>query len=93
MSSDLTEARVLSGQEIRDAIEELNRSTQAITRHTETLRQQHEAFDRLVDGGQQASEERAAVEAGQSRKWESQRRNLASAVCTGPGPRIYVKGH
>jgi hypothetical protein len=28
------------------------------------------------------------VEAGQSQKWESQRRNLASAVCTRPGPRI-----
>lgn len=82
MSSDLTAARVLSDQEIRDAIEELNRSTQAITHHTETLKLQQEALGRLVDAAHQSSEERGAMEAGQARKWHAQRRDLASSVCT-----------
>lgn len=82
MSTDLAETRVLSDQEIRVAIEELNRSTQAITRHTETLKQQQEAFERLVDGARQGHEERAAVEAAHARKWEAQRGDLAFAVRT-----------
>ncbi len=82
VSSDLTAARVLSDQEIRDAIEELNRSTQAITHHTETLKLQQEALGRLVDAARQSGEERAAMEAGQARKWQAERRNLASSVCT-----------
>ncbi len=82
VSSDLTAARVLSDQEIRDAIEELNRSTQAITHHTETLKLQQEALDRLVDAARQSSEERVVREAGQARKWQAQRRDLASSVCT-----------
>ncbi|KAK4135275.1 hypothetical protein BT67DRAFT_270310 [Trichocladium antarcticum] len=80
MSSHRTDARVLSDHEIQNAIHELNRSTQAITRHTETLKQQRDAFERLADGARQAREERAAVEAGQSQKWEGQRRHLASAT-------------
>ncbi|GAB1319962.1 HAUS augmin-like complex subunit 3 N-terminal domain-containing protein [Madurella fahalii] len=79
MSSDLTAARVLSDQEVKEAIEELNRSTQAITRQTDTLKQQQEALHRLVKGAHQGSEERAALEAGQTRKWEAQRSELASA--------------
>ncbi|KAL2134661.1 hypothetical protein VTI74DRAFT_11239 [Chaetomium olivicolor] len=78
MSSDLAAARVLSDQEIKDAIEELNRSTQAITRHTETLKQQQEALDRLMNAGRHGTDQRAVIEAGHGRKWEAQRRDLAS---------------
>ncbi|KAK3295335.1 uncharacterized protein B0H64DRAFT_441756 [Chaetomium fimeti] len=77
ISSDLTAARVLSDQEIKDAIEELNRSTQAITRHTETLRQQQEALGRLVDAGCVSNKERVAVEEGRTGKWQAERSNLA----------------
>jgi uncharacterized protein YciI len=82
MSSDLTAARVLSDQEIRDAIEELNRSTQAIVRHTETLKNQQEALGRLVEAGRQNDEERTGLEERQARNWQAQRRNLATDVCT-----------
>jgi predicted phage gp36 major capsid-like protein len=82
MSSDLTAARVLSDQEIKVAIEELNRSTQAISRHTETLKHQQEALDRLVEAGRQNNEDRAALEEKQARKWQAQRRDLAADVCT-----------
>lgn len=91
MSSHRTDARVLSDHEIQNAIHELNRSTQAITRHTETLKQQRDAFERLADGARQAREERAVVEAGSSQKWEGQRRHLASAVCTRPD-RVFWSG-
>ncbi|KAK4238988.1 hypothetical protein C8A03DRAFT_14622 [Achaetomium macrosporum] len=80
MSSDLTTARVLSDQEIKDAIKELNRSTQAVTRHTETLKQQQQALDRLVNANRQSAEERVAIEEGQTRKWEAQRKDLAFSV-------------
>lgn len=80
MSSDLTTARVLSDHEIKDAIEELNRSTQAITNHTETLKLQQEALDRLVTAARQSNEESAAITAGQAQKWQVQRGDLASRV-------------
>ncbi|KAK3302676.1 uncharacterized protein B0T15DRAFT_487707 [Chaetomium strumarium] len=77
MSSDLTTARVLSDHEIKDAIDELNRSTQAIRRHTETLKQQQQALGRLVNANRQGAEERLALEEGQTRKWEAQCKDLA----------------
>ena len=87
MKPGLSESRVLSSQEIKDAIGELNRSTEAITRHTEMLKQQQESLDRLVNAARQGREERAAVEAGQARKWESHRRDLELLVCAYPsGP-------
>ncbi|KAJ4303923.1 hypothetical protein N0V88_001523 [Collariella sp. IMI 366227] len=80
MSSDLTTARVLSDQEIKDAIDELNRSTNAITRHTEILRQQQDALHRLLDVDRQSAGQRGAIDAGRARKWEAQRRGLAAAA-------------
>ena len=71
---------MLSDQELKDAIEELNRSTQAITRHTELLEQQQEALGRLLGSSSQSSEGRAALEAGHARKRETQRSDLAFAV-------------
>ncbi|KAK4123022.1 hypothetical protein N657DRAFT_672083 [Parathielavia appendiculata] len=80
MSSDLSAARVLSEREIKEAIDELNRSTQAISRHAETLKQQQQALDRLVDDSRKNKEERAAVEENQVRKWQTQRRDFASVA-------------
>ncbi|KAK4187523.1 hypothetical protein QBC35DRAFT_384633 [Podospora australis] len=79
-SSDLNTVQALSDQEIRGAIEELNRSTQAITKQTETLKQQREALDRLVSNDRQGRQERVVFETEQSGRWESQRRNLTLAV-------------
>ncbi|KAK4098969.1 hypothetical protein N658DRAFT_202422 [Parathielavia hyrcaniae] len=79
-SSDLSAARVLSEREVKEAIEELTRSTQAIARHAETLKQQHQALDRLVDDNRKSKQERAALQESQARKWQAQRRDLASAA-------------
>ncbi|AEO68724.1 a3180d0a-819e-45aa-94ff-4af92c298886 [Thermothielavioides terrestris] len=79
-SSDLSAARVLSDQETKDAIEELNRSTQAIMRQTETLKKQQESLDRLVNASRLGAQDRDALEASQVRKWNAQRRDLESGV-------------
>ncbi|AEO55642.1 hypothetical protein MYCTH_2087011 [Thermothelomyces thermophilus ATCC 42464] len=76
-SSDLAATCLLSDQEIKDAIEELHRSTQAITRHTEALRQQQEALGRLVDSGRESLKERVTIEAERARAWQSERSDLA----------------
>ncbi|KAK3984196.1 hypothetical protein QBC44DRAFT_22401 [Cladorrhinum sp. PSN332] len=79
-SADLTTTQALSDHDIRDAIDQLNRSTQAITKQTETLKQQQEALDRLVSGDRRARQERALFESEQKRKWDSRRVHLASQV-------------
>jgi hypothetical protein len=81
MSSDLSAARVLSDQEMKDAIDELKRSTQAISRHTEALKQQQEALGRLVDANRENNKARVTVEEGQVQKWEAERNSLTLEVC------------
>ncbi|KAK4223638.1 hypothetical protein QBC38DRAFT_44142 [Podospora fimiseda] len=79
-SAHLSTTQALSDHDIRDAIDQLNRSTQAITKQTETLKQQHEALDRLVSGDRRARQERAIFESEQKRKWDSRRLHLATQV-------------
>lgn len=81
MSSDLTAARVLSDQEMKDAIDELKRSTQAITRHTEALKQQQEALGRLVDTNRESNKARVTIQEGRLQKWEAERSSLTVEVC------------
>ncbi|KAK4667880.1 uncharacterized protein QC764_703870 [Podospora pseudoanserina] len=79
-SSDLAAVQGLTDENVRDAIEQLDRSTQAITKQTETLKQQREALDRLVAADRQTRQERRVFESEQDRKYESQRRDLTLAV-------------
>ncbi|KAK0666548.1 hypothetical protein QBC41DRAFT_148780 [Cercophora samala] len=79
-SSDLAAVQGLTDENVRDAIKQLDRSTQAITKQTETLKQQREALDRLVAGDRRTRQERRVFESEQDRKQESQRRDLTLAV-------------
>ncbi|KAK0737235.1 hypothetical protein B0T21DRAFT_438557 [Apiosordaria backusii] len=79
-SSDLAAVQGLTDENVRNAIEQLNRSTQAITKQTETLKQQREALDRLVTADRQTRQERRVFESEQDRRYESQRRDLTLAV-------------
>jgi hypothetical protein len=81
-STDLSATRILGDQELRDAIDELHRSTQAITRHTETLKQQQDTLNRLVNARQQGRDARGALEAARARRLELKRSDLATAVRT-----------
>ncbi|KAL2270533.1 hypothetical protein VTJ83DRAFT_2717 [Remersonia thermophila] len=79
-ASDLTATCPLSSDEVRNAIAELNRSTQAITKQTETLHQQAEALGRIADANRRSREERAALEAGQAGRRHRERESLTSGM-------------
>ncbi|KAK5659637.1 hypothetical protein OQA88_844 [Cercophora sp. LCS_1] len=79
-SSDLASVQSFSENETRDAIEQLNRSTEAISKQTESLKQQHEALGRLVSGNKKDQEARAALEAKQVLRWNANRRATVIAV-------------
>lgn len=78
--ADLATVHAFSDQEIKDAIEELNRSTDAISKQTEALKQQREALERLVTGSTRDGEARADLESRQIQKWESERKSVQSTV-------------
>ena len=77
---DLGEVQAVNEDEIRTAIEELNRSTASISKQTETLRQQQDALSRLVRKSGEAGALRRDLELARQRKSETDRRRLASEV-------------
>ncbi|KAK0630957.1 hypothetical protein B0T17DRAFT_490680 [Bombardia bombarda] len=79
-STDLATVQPFNDQDLKDAIDELNRSTEAISRQTETLKQQHDALDRLVKGSRKDEEARSALESRQSQRLNAHRSSLAVAV-------------
>ncbi|KAK3331773.1 hypothetical protein B0T19DRAFT_86433 [Cercophora scortea] len=79
-SADLATVQAFSDQEIKDAIQELNRSTEAISKQTENLKQQHEALGRLVNGTRKDLEARSNMESRQAQRLETQRRSIRAEV-------------
>jgi hypothetical protein len=77
---DLAKVPIFNDQELKDAIEELERSTAAISKQTESLRQQHDALGRLVRESQETAHARTNLEARQSQKWESEQKAVVLAV-------------
>ncbi|KAF4968411.1 hypothetical protein FSARC_4208 [Fusarium sarcochroum] len=59
---DLGEVQAVNEDDIRAAIEELNRSTATISKQTETLRQQQDALARLVKKRDEADNQRRHLE-------------------------------
>ncbi|CAJ0553317.1 Ff.00g118290.m01.CDS01 [Fusarium sp. VM40] len=59
---DLGEVQAVNEEDIRAAIEELNRSTVTISKQTETLRQQQDALARLVGKRAEAESQRKDLE-------------------------------
>ncbi len=70
----------LTNDEIKTAVEELNRSTENITKQTGLLRQQQEALARLVKTHGQCSEMRRDADLKQLQKWETSRDHLSAEV-------------
>jgi hypothetical protein len=77
---DLGEVQAVNEDDIRAAIEELNRSTATISKQTETLRQQQDALSRLVKKRGENEAQRRDLEATRLRKSESERKRLAAQV-------------
>lgn len=82
---DLGEVQAVNEEDIRTAIEELNRSTATISKQTETLRQQQDALSRLVKKRAENEAQRRDLESTRLRQSESQRKKLAAEVtCSRP---------
>ncbi|KAK0639544.1 hypothetical protein B0T16DRAFT_423361 [Cercophora newfieldiana] len=79
-SADIAAVQPVAEQEIKDAIVELKRSTDAISKQTEALKQQHEAVNRLVSGHRKEVEMRASLESGHLQTWDAKRRYVLQAV-------------
>lgn len=77
---DLGEVWAVNEEDIKVAIEELNRSTATISEQTETLRQQQDALSRLVKKRGENEVQRRELEATRLRKSESERKRLAAQV-------------
>ena len=62
-----------SDSDLKDAIEQLERSTEAICKQTETLKLQHDALGRLVRQTNEHVDARADLDMRQVRAWEASR--------------------
>lgn len=76
----MTTIQAHSDQEIQDAIAELQRSTEAINKQTETLRQQQNAMSRLIFATGKNGDDRSDLEVRRLHKWEADRKALNTAV-------------
>lgn len=76
----MSTVQAFSDQEIRDAIEELHRSTEVINKQTETLRQQQDALSRLLSTSGKFGDARSDLEIKRLHKWESDRKALNTTV-------------
>ncbi|PSR81085.1 hypothetical protein BD289DRAFT_454963 [Coniella lustricola] len=79
-TADLAKVQALSTREIQDAIDELDRSTDAINKQTETLVQQQDALSRLLTSSDRNGDARAGLEVTRLQKWESDRKGLDASV-------------
>ncbi|ROW17619.1 hypothetical protein VPNG_00818 [Cytospora leucostoma] len=79
-SANLSTTQALTDQELKDAIDELARSTEAINKQTETLRQQQDALSRLLTTGGKIGGARSHLEAKRLYNWDTDRKHLNTAV-------------
>ncbi|KAF4979263.1 hypothetical protein FZEAL_4508 [Fusarium zealandicum] len=77
---DLGEVQAVNEDDIRAAIDELNRSTATISKQTETLRQQQEALARLVKKRDEAEAQRRDLEEARLNKTKHAIKKLAFEV-------------
>ncbi|CAG8983956.1 hypothetical protein HYALB_00008816 [Hymenoscyphus albidus] len=79
-AQDLSAVHGLNDSEIRDAIEELRRSTAAIEKQSEALRLQQSAMGTLVKNNQRSSQARALSSNSQVKKWNAEREHVSRAL-------------
>jgi hypothetical protein len=77
---DLSAIRCLKDGEIKNAIEELKRSTAAIEKQSEALKVQQDAMKSLVKNNSQTEKLRSQTNKSQLRKWGVERDHISSAV-------------
>jgi hypothetical protein len=77
---DLSAIRGLKDGEIKNAIEELKRSTAAIEKQSEALKDQQDAMKSLVKNNSQTEKLRSQTNKSQLRKWNVERDHISNAV-------------
>ena len=79
-AQDLSAFPTLSDQDIRDAIEELKRSTVAIEKQTESLKLQQNAMSMLVKDNARLHQGQSQAKKNQQRNWEMEKGKTIIAV-------------
>ncbi|KAG9233961.1 hypothetical protein BJ875DRAFT_377471 [Amylocarpus encephaloides] len=79
-AQDLSAVQGLNEAEIRNAIEELRRSTAAIENQSEALKLQHNAMSALVKNSQRTSQARSQATNTQHKKWHAEIVHVSRAV-------------
>ncbi|KZL65981.1 vacuolar H+/Ca2+ exchanger [Colletotrichum tofieldiae] len=79
-SRDLAAVQALSEREIQTAIDELNRSTAAIVKQTETLKQQQDALAKLVKSNTKVEEARSDLVFQRNQKHGSERKKMTTSL-------------
>ncbi|KAL7791508.1 hypothetical protein V8C37DRAFT_381913 [Trichoderma ceciliae] len=77
---DLSEVQGVTEDDIKVAIDELRRSTESITKQSETLRQQQDALSRLVRRRTENDARRRDLDLDRQSKSESERQRVAAEV-------------
>ncbi|KAF4119366.1 hypothetical protein GMORB2_4885 [Geosmithia morbida] len=77
---DLAEVQAVTDDEIRTAIQELQRSTQAITKQTDSLKLQHDALARLVKKTADTDSRRRDLETSRQRRLATERKHISAEV-------------
>lgn len=77
---DLADVQALAEDEIRVAIDELNRSTAAVTKQSETLRQQQDALSRLIKKAGDNDSRRRDFELARQRNSGTERKYVSAEV-------------
>lgn len=79
-SQDLAAVQAVSEREMQTAIEELNRSTAAIVKQTETLKQQQDALSKLVKTHSRVEEARSDLVFQRNQKHDTERKKMMTTV-------------
>lgn len=77
---DLAEVQAIHQDDIRAAIQELNRSTATINKQTETLRHQQDALSRLATKSADSHAQRQQLEAASNRKSQTDKSRVTTEV-------------
>jgi hypothetical protein len=82
-SADAQYLPELDEKELRNAIDELQKSTASIEKHTQTLRKQQEAVASLLKSNRRSASSRASVNQAQHRIWDVEAKQLTTSVRVG----------
>ncbi|KAL7819474.1 hypothetical protein V8C44DRAFT_318235 [Trichoderma aethiopicum] len=77
---DLSEVQSVTEDDVKAAVDELRRSTESITKQSETLRQQQDALSRLVRKRAENEARRRDLDLDRQSKSESERQRVAAEV-------------